>query len=240
VALSRNLFRPVASLPGPWGERRRTTLDAMTYTGSGEPAVSAPPPGPSYPPLPEGQHYGPPPGPSAYGPPVYGPPVYGPPAVPEPPRGPGVGIPFPVPPTEGRSSRVWVGLGIGALVAVLACGGGIAAIIGLATTGSRALGEQAEVVVGDYFQAVQQKRYDDAYEQLCEKAQDDETADEFNRRLVGEPAIADYDIGDTSVSAIDPVVSVDVVYVDTTADTLRVYLVQDSSTGRFEVCGVEG
>jgi hypothetical protein len=198
----------------------------MTYTGSGEPAVSAPLPGPSYPPPPDGQSYGPPPA--------------GPPPVPEPPRGPGVGIPFPVPPTEGRSSRVWVGLGVGALVALLACGGGVAAIIGIATTGARALGEQAEVVVGDYFQAVQQKRYEDAYAQLCEQAQEDETYNEFNRRIVGEPAISTFEIGNTSVSAIDPVVSVDVVYVDTTADTLRVYLVQDASTGDYEVCDVEG
>jgi hypothetical protein len=208
----------------------------MTYTGSGEPAASAPPPGPQsygpqsdgsgHPPLPEGRPDAPPPA--------------APPPVPDPPQGPGVGIPFPVPPTEGRSSRVWVGLGVGALVAVLACGGGVAAIIGIATTGARALGEQAEVVVGDYFEAVQQKRYDDAYAQLCEQAQEDESPDEFRRRLTREPDIRTFDIGDTSVTAIDPVVSVDIVYVNATSGTLRVFLVQDGSTGQYEVCDVEG
>jgi hypothetical protein len=133
-----------------------------------------------------------------------------------------------------------LGLGIGALVAVLACGGGIAAIIGLATTGTRALNEQVQVVVGHYFEAVQQKRFDDAYEQLCQQAKEQESAADFVARVGAEPAIATFDIGNLAVSSIDPVVPVDVVYLDGAADTLRVNLSQNGSTGALEVCGVEG
>lgn len=186
----------------------------MTYTGSGEPAVPAPSAAPGSRP--------------GAGP------------VPDPPQGPGVTPPFPVPPTEGRRSRVWLGIGIGALVTVLVCGGGVAAVIGLATTGARALNEQVDVVVGDYFEAVKQKRFDQAYEQLCEDAQDDESPAEFTRRLSAEPAVADYTVGNLAVSAIEPIVPVDVVYVGGARDTVRVSLSQNSSTGRLEVCGVEG
>jgi hypothetical protein len=221
----------------------------MTYTGSGEPAVSAPYPAPGQPPAAVPSHgsdfaaigagYGPPPGPPPGPQPDQPGRRPGPPPVPEPPQGPGVTPPFAVPPTEGRSSRLWVGIGIGALVAVLVCGGGIAAIIGLATTGTRALNEQIEVVVGDYFEAVQQKRYNDAYGQLCEDVQEEESAADFTRRVSAEPVISRYDIGSLSAAAIDLAVPVDVVYADGAADTLRVFLAQDGSTGAFEVCGVE-
>jgi hypothetical protein len=200
----------------------------MTYTGPGEPVASAPYASPGF-----DQPAGPVP---SDGVDLAAP---GPPPVPDPPRGPGVTPPFPVPPTEGRSSRVWMGLAVGALVAVLVCGGGIAAIIGLVTTGTRALNEQVDVVVGDYFEAVQQKRFDEAYGQLCEDAQQQESVADFSRRLAAEPAIAGYDIGHLSVTTAEPIVPVDVVYVDGAADTLRVSLSQDTSTGAFEVCGVE-
>ena len=38
---------------------------------------------------------------------------------------------FPAPPTEGRRFRIGLGLGIGALVVLLVCGGGVAAAVGL-------------------------------------------------------------------------------------------------------------
>jgi hypothetical protein len=213
----------------------------MTYTGSGEPAVSAPYPSPGQAPAgvpPHGSDVAQPGSGLAQPGQSYGPPP-GPPPVPDPPQGPGVTPPFPVPPTEGRSSRLWMGIGIGALVAVLVCGGGIAAIIGLATTGTRALNEQVEVVVGDYFEAVQQKRYNDAYGQLCEDVHEEESVADFTRRVSAEPVISRYDIGNLSPAAIDLAVPVDVVYADGASATLRVLLEQDGSTGAFEVCGVE-
>jgi hypothetical protein len=156
------------------------------------------------------------------------------------PRGPGVTPPFAAPPVEGRGSRLWFGLGVGALAVVLCCGGGIAAAIGLTSVGGRALTEQVDVVVGDYFEALKQQRYEDAYQQLCDDAQGEETPAEFSRRLAAEAPIASYEIGRLSVRAIEPVVPVRVVY-DSGADAnLRVHLSQDTSTGGFEVCGVDG
>jgi hypothetical protein len=157
-----------------------------------------------------------------------------------PPQGPGVTPPFATPPTEGRSSRLWFGLGIGALVMLLVCGGGIAAVIGLGTTAGKALNEQVQVVVGDYFDAVRQKRWQDAYTQLCEESQKDETLAAFTSRVSAQEPIRSYKIGSLSIAAIEPVVPVDVVYGSGADGTLQVYLRQDGSTGQFEVCSVEG
>ncbi|HET9516084.1 MAG TPA: hypothetical protein VFO77_00005, partial [Actinoplanes sp.] len=210
--------------------------DDMTYTGSGEPAVPAPQPPPAW-------AAGPPPAVAAGLPPAV---AAGPPPavaagqpVPDPPPGPGVTPPFPVPPTEGRDARLWTGIGIGALVVVLFCGGGFAALVGLGVTGVQALNEQAEVVIGDYLEAEQQKRYDDAYAQLCDAAKRRETAAEFARRVGAERAIADFDVGSLPAAAVDLTVPVDVHYVDGTADTIRVSLEQDRATGELEVCRVE-
>lgn len=160
--------------------------------------------------------------------------------VPPTPQGPGAVPPFPAPPTEGRSSRLWLGLGLGALALLLCCGGGGAAVFGIGTVAARALNEQVDVVVGEYFDAVRQKRLDDAYAQLCEDAQQAESRAEFARRVGAEPAIMSYEVGDITLASVEPVVPVEVVRADGATETLQVDLRQDQSTGQFEVCGVEG
>jgi hypothetical protein len=170
--------------------------------------------------------------------PAQHPQVVAPPEFPAP-RGPGATAPFPAPPTEGRSARVWWGVGAGALAVVLFCGGGTAALIGLATVGAKAVDEQATVVVGGYFDAVRQKRYDDAYGMLCEQAQDDESPGEFSRRIAAEQTIRSYDVGTVSLVTTVPVVPVKVVYDTGDNANLQVSLRQDRNTGEFEVCGVE-
>lgn len=164
------------------------------------------------------------------------------PAVPERdvPPGPGVVPPFPAPPTEGRSVRLWVGLGIGALVAVLCCGGGIAAGIGLVISSTIAFEEQIEASVGGYFDAVRDKRYTEAYGLLCEQAQDAESPAEFTARVGAEERIRTYRIGDLPLSSDELMVPVDVVYDDGGSASLDVHLAQDESTGEIQVCGIEG
>ena len=72
---------------------------------------------------------------------------------------------------------------------MLVCGGGIAAVIGLATTAGTALNEQVQVVVGDYFEAVRQKHWEDAYTQLCEQSQKGETLTAFTSRVSAQEPI---------------------------------------------------
>ncbi|MEU7905220.1 hypothetical protein [Actinoplanes sp. NPDC049118] len=156
---------------------------------------------------------------------------------PPPPRGPGVFPPFPAPPVEGRGRRLGMGFGIGVTVLVLACGGGVAAAAGLVTVMGSALSEQAEVVVGDYFDALQDREWAQAYDMLCQKAKDSETESEFIGRVSSDKPIATYEVGDVELVQLST--PVDVTYTDGDTAELRAYLGQNRETGGFEVCSVE-
>jgi hypothetical protein len=167
------------------------------------------------------------------------PPPGAPPAPPPPPPpGPGVTPPFAAPPLEGRTARIWIGLGVAGLALLLCCGGGAAAIVGLMVTTTRALNEQAQTVVGDYLDAVGEGKYARAYQLLCDKAQRDESQDQFAERVSREPDIVSYRLHDLQITG--PTLPVDVRYANGTEDTVRFLLAQDRKTGEFEVCGVAG
>ncbi|MET8148687.1 hypothetical protein ACIBSW_12945 [Actinoplanes sp. NPDC049668] len=156
---------------------------------------------------------------------------------PPPPQGPGVFPPFPAPPVEGRGRRLGMGLGIGVTVLVLACGGGVAAVAGLITVMGSALSEQAEVVVGDYFDALQDREWAQAYDMLCDRAKDDETESQFISRVSADEPIASYDVGDVELVQLSTPVSV--TYTNGDTAELRAFLGQNRETGGFEVCSVE-
>jgi hypothetical protein len=159
--------------------------------------------------------------------------------VPPPPPGPGVFPPFPAAPTEGRNRRIGLGLGIGGAVLVLVCGGGVAGVIGLVAVMSRALTEQAHVVVGQYFEDVRAKRYNEAYAAQCQEEKDRESPAEFASRVAEDEPIVSYRVGDVSLADISQSVPVDVTYDDGATGQLSVYLSQNPQTGRFQVCGVQ-
>jgi hypothetical protein len=133
-----------------------------------------------------------------------------------------------------------LGLGLGGAALVLVCGGGITATIGLVSVMSRALNEQAHVVVDHFFDAVRDKRYAEAYSSQCQDVKDNETQAEFTDRITEPDPIASYRVGDLDLTSVDLSVPVDVTY--STGDTaqLQVYLGQDRETGEFQVCGIEG
>jgi hypothetical protein len=178
---------------------------------------------------------GPPPAPVPYAPAPQAP--AGPPPVPEPPQGPGVFPPFPAPPVEGRGRRLGLGLGLGAGVLVLVLGGGLAAFIGLTTVATRALNEQADVVVGDYLDAVRDKRYSEAYDQLCQETRNTRSEADYTREVSAGKPIASFDVGD--VDPLQMTAPVQVTYADGSAAELEARLVQNRRTGGFEVCGLE-
>jgi hypothetical protein len=157
--------------------------------------------------------------------------------VPAPPPGPGVVPPFAAPPTEGRGARLWLGLGAAGLVAVLCCGGGIAAVVGLVLVGTRAINEQARVVVTDYLDAVSNEQWDKAYDLLCNDLQRAENPAAFQRRVEREPKISTFRVGQTDVlRESEIVVPVNVTYDSGTQRTLRFSMSQDGRTGELEVC----
>ncbi|RZU52637.1 hypothetical protein EV385_4511 [Krasilnikovia cinnamomea] len=186
--------------------------------------------------------------PAAYPPPPTGPlPPTGPPpstgpevpAVPDPPPGPGVYPPFPAPPVEGRGRRIGLGLGIGAVVLVLVCGGAFAAAVGLGAVMTRAINEQAHVVIGKYFDALEQGKYADAYGMQCESEKQRQTQAEFTAEQSTQDRIQSSDVGDVDLTAVQLTVPVDVTYTDGSTNRLEVYLDQNPDTGEFQVCGVE-
>jgi hypothetical protein len=156
---------------------------------------------------------------------------------PPPPQGPGVIPPFPAPPVEGRGRRLGIGLGIGAGVLALVCGGGLATAVGLTAVMTSALNEQADVVVGDYLDALRDREWSQAYDMLCPRAQRTETESEFVARVSAEKLIADYNVGD--IETVRLTVPVDITYSDSTSAELRAYLEQNRETGGFEVCSIE-
>jgi hypothetical protein len=161
------------------------------------------------------------------------------PEAPPAPQGPGVVPPFPAPPTEGRRLRVGWGLGVGAAVLLLVCGGGVAAVIGLVEVMSRALNEQAQVVIGDYLDDVNAKRYAEAYDSLCAETKAQVSQAQFTSDQAGQEPIRSYTVGDLPLTSVDLAVPVDVTYTDGSTGQLRAYLGQNRETGQFQVCSVE-
>ncbi|TDC00844.1 hypothetical protein E1091_04080 [Micromonospora fluostatini] len=167
-----------------------------------------------------------PPGPATDGPPP-----------PPPPPGPGVAPPFAAPPTEGGQKRLWLGLGVGALAVLLCCGGGGAAVVGLAVTNVRALDEQGRAVTDDYYRALVEKKYGEAYDMLCPAERRRETKPDFERRTAAEPEISSFRV--QNVDEVNLTVTVDVSYADGDRGTQRVTLAPDTQSGGLEVCGVD-
>lgn len=155
-----------------------------------------------------------------------------------PPPGPGVRPPFAAPPTEGRTARLWLGLGVAGLAVVLCCGAGGTALVGLVVTQTQAFNEQAEAVVGGYFDALAEEDYGKAYDLLCDDIQRQESRERFAARVAQEPRVTSYSVGDVSLA--DLTVPADVTYAGGDQRTLEISLEQDRGTGEFEVCGIDG
>jgi hypothetical protein len=158
---------------------------------------------------------------------------------PAPPQGPGVLAPFPAPPTEGRRLRLGWGLGIGAAAVLLLCVGGVAAVIGLFNVMQRALNEQAQVVIGDYLDDINARRYAEAYDSLCAETRSQVSEAQFTSEQAGQEPIRAYQVGSLDLASVDLAVPVDVTYSDGRTGQLQAYLGQNEETGQFQVCRVE-
>ncbi|MFF5292858.1 Rv0361 family membrane protein [Paractinoplanes globisporus] len=158
------------------------------------------------------------------------------PHVPAPPQGPGVQPPFPAPPVEGRGKRTGWAVGISIGVVVLFCGIGATAVIGIGATANGAYQERARAAVSSYLNALRDKKYDEAYNLLCDDAQTDESPAEFRARVSIEPTIEAYRIG--KLDLLTGTVPVDATYGDGSSAEVEAYLGVDSETGAFEVCDI--
>jgi hypothetical protein len=122
--------------------------------------------------------------------------------VPAPPPGPGVAPPFAVPPRDRDSKRLWIGLGIGGLLFVLCCAGGIAGIGVLAAGGDSIAKSQASSVVRTFLEAIREEKYSDAYAELCDQITESVTLADFERAY-GADKLESYVVG--AVDATDTI-----------------------------------
>lgn len=145
--------------------------------------------------------------------------------------------PFPAPPVEGRGKRFGTTVAIVAGVVALVCGGGTIAGIGFLTAFSSSLDEQAGVVVSRYLDDLQARDFDGAYQQLCEDARFDETAADFAGRMQSFEPFETYVVGELSLG-MRITVPVQLIYADGDRAQVDADLTQNTSTGKFEVCGL--
>lgn len=160
-----------------------------------------------------------------------------PPAVPPPPPGPGVVPPFVAPPTDGIQRRRWTAIGLSAGAAVLFCVAGVAGFVGLIYLGVQMVGEQAQGTVSDYLTALRDEEYGLAYELLCDDLQASTSPGAFARNASSGPRVAGFEVGDASLTTNPIKVTAMIDYVDGDVRTVRFAMVQDTTTGGFEVCG---
>lgn len=163
------------------------------------------------------------------------PPAPSEPDEPTPPRGPGVVAPFPAPPRE-RNPRVWIGLGVAALVLVLCIGGGVAgfAVYAVSVT------DKITGTVDDYLKAVEAQRYHDAYGMQCAAARRQQSESEFTDQFRNGPGLTAYRLGQPEAANVGGggayAVPADLSF-DDGSRTQKKFVVVTDSQGGYAVCG---
>jgi hypothetical protein len=147
--------------------------------------------------------------------------------------------PFSAAPVEGRTVRLWLGLGIGGAVLALCCGAGIVSLGGLLVVGVEAVNEQAQRAVGDYLDAEIEADWEQAYQRRCEGDRQAETLEEFTRRVSAQPRIESYELGEVDLAGAEVRLPARVEYEDGRTERLLVPLEQNPQTGALEVCGLD-
>jgi hypothetical protein len=154
------------------------------------------------------------------------------------PAGPGVLVPFLVPPTDGRRRRRGRALGLAGIalvIVVIGCVGGVGSLFYFAT---KLVTNKQHTAVVDYLTAVQAEDYPRAYSMLCPRERERRTLEQFEAAYADEPRISSFDVTAPSVS--DPTVRATVNYANGTSEVIQFTLWQDAKTGQFKVCGQGG
>lgn len=104
-------------------------------------------------------------------------------------------------------------------------------------SGVQAVREQGRTVSTDYYQALVDRDYAEAYDQLCDDAQRRESRSEFEQRVAVEPQVTAYRVGEVDTTNLT--VPVDVTLEGGRRERQQVVLGQDQQTGGLEVCGIK-
>jgi hypothetical protein len=107
--------------------------------------------------------------------------------VPAPPPGPGVAPPFAAPPSDKSRRGLWIGLGVGGLVLVLCCVGGLVGIGVLVVGATDQAKRQATEVVTVYLTALRNGDYRTAHAQYCDRLAGQTTREELAAETRAQP-----------------------------------------------------
>lgn len=203
-------------------------------TGERGPGMSQPPGGQPWRPgdVPPGEQ------PPGAGPPYAGPPGAGMPDTgPPPPPGPGVVVPFAVPPADRDPRRTAIGLALGVVAVLLVCGGGVAGLVALVVATEQALPVRAHTAVTTYLEGLEHGDYAEAYAQVCGAAKKQQSLPQFTAAQRARPAITSFTVGEArrSGSAFDVPVTLDLAGGGHRTGEYNV--IDDSQAGGFRVCG---
>ncbi|GAA3272753.1 hypothetical protein Dvina_46525 [Dactylosporangium vinaceum] len=154
--------------------------------------------------------------------------------VPPPPRGPGVVAPFASPPRDRDLRGLWWSLGIGGLVAVLCCVGGIVGIVMVLPYLDSVGKDQVAAVVENYLTAVRDEDYAAARRQLCDDQQRTHTAAWFADHF-GETPVTDFTVNADDV-IIANAITVPARVREKTTWVDRRFAMEQAGT-RYVICG---
>ena len=167
------------------------------------------------------------------------PPLFSGPSVPPPPPGPGVDAPFATPPTERDRKRVWIGLGVGAALVVLCCGGGVFGFGALVVNRTDALRGEAVSVVRQYLTDLGAERYASAYRLLCERLRGGMSLTEYVAGARSRPRVTNFTIGSPSINTTGAVVPAEVYDAEGGIRHPTFELVEEQQPGALRICGGE-
>ncbi|MGH8792580.1 MAG: hypothetical protein ACRDXX_08045 [Stackebrandtia sp.] len=171
-------------------------------------------------------------------PPPQPPPEQPAPAPAPPPQGPGVRVPFAVPPREVNNTKMVLSI-VSAIVGVIVvCGGGFLGFTGILMWTTSEMASQAELVAEEFLDDVAAGEYDTAYDSMCPQLQDEMTVEEF---------AADWDrVGVESYKTDDVVqsaegdgmeVPADITTVEGDTLEIKLFLVTEQESLNMTVCG---
>jgi nucleoside phosphorylase len=145
--------------------------------------------------------------------------------------------PFAAPPTDGTRQRRWLAIGLAGGVALVLCVGGLVGLGGVVVLSTQVLRDESVTAVTEYLTAIQDERYSEAYDQLCESVQRQTPRSTFVREQ-SRRGIVRFTVGEAQLA--DAIrVPATINYDDRTVSQVQFVMEQDTQTGAVEVCGQE-
>ena len=156
--------------------------------------------------------------------------------IPGPPPGPGVRVPFAVPPTERDRKRFWVTFGVGGAALLLCCAGGVVGVGALVVAGTKALPTEARSTVRDFLDGLAHRDYRGAYDQVCTSRRSAQSLDEFTAQERDRPPIQRFTLVATAAQGSRFQVSAQVQTPESTGTEVYT-VISDRKAGALRVCG---